>query len=112
MSEKVTIHFKAVGGAPDLPKGSRRKCNSNEPFERVVQCLFKELGHPVIFAYIRESFMPALEEEVGMLVEEYGTQMGQGSGKELVVQYSLKPNYGPHFVNLAEGLTTPSPGRA
>jgi len=37
-----------------------------------------------------------------LILKEYGTEMGKGSGKQLVVQYSLKPNYGPHFVNLAE----------
>ena len=83
----------------------RVQCNRHEPFERVVHCLVKELGHPVIvrpvysvlrmaspchsahltprhaaqFAYVKEAFMPALEEEVGMLLEvRRGQRLGTG----------------------------------
>jgi ubiquitin-like protein ATG12 len=66
---KVTVHFKAVGSAPELKK-KLRQISSTQRFEAVVSYLRKTLkvgDTDSIFLYINSSFAPALDEIVGNL---------------------------------------------
>jgi ubiquitin-like protein ATG12 len=66
---KVTVHFKAVGSAPEL---KRKLCqiSSTQRFEVVVAYLRRTLkvgDMDSVFLYINSSFAPALDEIVGNL---------------------------------------------
>ena len=66
---KVTVHFKAVGSAPEL---KRKLCqiSSTQRFEVVVAYLRRTLkvgDMDSVFLYINSSFAPALDEVVGNL---------------------------------------------
>jgi ubiquitin-like protein ATG12 len=50
--------------------------------------LKKQLHSDSVFVYLRNAFCPALDEEVGVLVQTYGTD-----GK-LHVSYALTPAWG------------------
>ena len=66
---KVTVHFKAVGSAPEL-KRKLSQVSSTQRFEVVVSYLRKALkvgDMDSVFLYVNSSFAPALDEIVGNL---------------------------------------------
>lgn len=68
-TEKVTVHFKAVGSAPTLRK-EVCKISSTQRFETVVSYLRRMLKvgqMDSVFLYVNSSFAPALDEIVGNL---------------------------------------------
>lgn len=79
--------FQAAGGAPIL-KQDRVKISLDSRFSKVVAHLKKQLHSDSVFVYLRNAFCPALDEEVGVLVQAYGTD-----GK-LHVSYALTPAWG------------------
>jgi ubiquitin-like protein ATG12 len=66
---KVTVFFKAVGGAPVLDN-QRARISASQRFEKVVLYLRKQLKcKPTdnLFLYVNSVFAPALDENVGNL---------------------------------------------
>jgi ubiquitin-like protein ATG12 len=84
---KIVIIFQAAGGAPIL-KQDRVKISVDSRFSKVVAHLKKQLHSDSVFVYLRNAFCPALDEEVGVLTQAYGTD-----GK-LHVSYALTPAWG------------------
>lgn len=84
---KIVIVFQAAGGAPIL-KQDRVKISVDSRFSKVVAHLKKQLHSDSVFVYLRNAFCPALDEEVGVLVQAYGTD-----GK-LHVSYAMTPAWG------------------
>jgi ubiquitin-like protein ATG12 len=84
---KIVIAFQAAGGAP-LLKQDKVKISADSRFSKVVAHLKKQLHSDSVFVYLRNAFCPALDEEVGVLLQAYGTD-----GK-LFVSYALTPAWG------------------
>jgi hypothetical protein len=84
---KVIVVFQAAGGAP-LLKQDRVKISTDSRFSKLVVHLKRQLGTESVFVYLRNAFCPALDEELGVLVQAYGSH-----GK-LTVSYALTPAWG------------------
>lgn len=69
-------------------KQDKVKISADSRFSKVVAHLKKQLHSDSVFVYLRNAFCPALDEEVGVLLQAYGTD-----GK-LFVSYALTPAWG------------------
>ena len=66
------------------------RVSASDPFGRLVAVLRARTGCASILCYVRESFVPSLDDSVGALAAAYG---GEGGGK-LTVNYSTTPAWG------------------
>eukprot|EP00892_Ulva_mutabilis_P009154 jgi/Ulvmu1/6610/UM003_0247.1 len=104
-THKVTVRFKAVGGAAELSDDKLKvKCNPSDTLQRVHEWLSaryqqasKTPPRHALCLYVKSSFMPALEEQVGALSQAYGVTTRAGGPPELVLEYCDQPNWGPHY---------------
>ncbi|KAG2500961.1 hypothetical protein HYH03_000783 [Edaphochlamys debaryana] len=64
------------------------KVSLDSKFSKLVIYLRRQLKTETVFAYIRDSFIPCLDDEVAALIKAYGTD-----GK-LHVSYALTPAWG------------------
>eukprot|EP01024_Parvocaulis_polyphysoides_P065943 TRINITY_DN7714_c1_g1_i13.p2 TRINITY_DN7714_c1_g1~~TRINITY_DN7714_c1_g1_i13.p2 ORF type:complete len:151 (+),score=7.59 TRINITY_DN7714_c1_g1_i13:200-652(+) len=87
--DKVVVILKAVGSAPQM-KQAKVKVLRGDKFQKIWDYLKKMLKEEIVYAYLRESFMPLLEEQIGILADAYGID------NELIVHYALQPAWGPH----------------
>lgn len=84
---KVVVVFRAAGGAPILQQ-SKVKVSLDSRFSKLVLFLRKQLKTDTVFVYLREAFIPCLDDEVSVLTQAYGIE-----GK-LHVSYALTPAWG------------------
>lgn len=91
-SQKVTIRFQALPGAPPpTPKWVAVKVSASQKFESIVAFLRKRLGvkgEDGLFVYVNKVFAPGLDEGVGGLWRCFAVN------GELNVSYSLAPAFG------------------
>lgn len=91
-SQKVTIRFQPLPGAPPLgPKWVAVKVRSSQKFESVASFLRKKLGvkgDAGLFVYVNKVFAPGLDEGVGGLWRCFKVD------DELKVSYSMAPAFG------------------
>ena len=91
-SQKVTIRFQALPGAP--PPGAKWvavKVSANQKFESVISFLRKKLGlqgENSLFVYVNKVFAPGPDEGVGGLWRCFKIE------DELKVSYSMAPAFG------------------
>ncbi|GLC34683.1 hypothetical protein PLESTF_000009200 [Pleodorina starrii] len=85
--EKVVVVFRAAGGAPILQQ-SKVKVSLDSKFSKLVLFLRKQLKTDTVFVYLREAFIPSLDDEVSVLTQAYGID-----GK-LHVSYAMTPAWG------------------
>ncbi|PNW75869.1 hypothetical protein CHLRE_12g557000v5 [Chlamydomonas reinhardtii] len=85
--EKVVVVFRATGGAPILQQ-SKVKVSLDSRLSKLVLFLRKQLKTDSVFVYLRESFIPCMDDEVALLTQAYGIE-----GK-LHVSYALTPAWG------------------
>ncbi|KXZ44362.1 hypothetical protein GPECTOR_69g455 [Gonium pectorale] len=85
--DKVVVIFRATGGAPILQQ-SKVKVSLDSKFSKLVLFLRKQLKTDTVFVYLREAFIPCLDDEVSVLTQAYGVD-----GK-LHVSYAMTPAWG------------------
>lgn len=89
-TEKITIRFQALPGAPQLGQ-KVVKVKVSQKFESVVGYLRKKLGvkgDTGLFVYINKVFAPGLDEGIGGLWRCFKIE------DELKVSYSMAPAFG------------------
>lgn len=90
ISQKVTIRFQPLPGAPPLTQRAV-KVSASQKFESVILYLRKKLGvkgETGLFVYINKVFAPGLDEGVGGLWRCFKID------DELKVSYSMAPAFG------------------
>mmetsp|Transcript_13210 Transcript_13210/g.28290 ORF Transcript_13210/g.28290 Transcript_13210/m.28290 type:complete len:91 (-) Transcript_13210:1015-1287(-) len=85
--DKVVVVFRAAGGAPILQQ-SKVKVSSDSKFSKLVMFLRKQLKTDTVFVYLREAFIPTLDDDIALLTQAYGID-----GK-LHVNYAMTPAWG------------------
>lgn len=89
-SQKVTIRFQPLPGAPPLGQKAV-KVSASQKFESVVSYLRKKLGvkgDTGLFVYVNKVFAPGLDEGIGGLWRCFKID------DELKVSYSVAPAFG------------------
>ncbi|GLC57509.1 hypothetical protein PLESTB_001235200 [Pleodorina starrii] len=82
-----TADQEKAGGAPILQQ-SKVKVSLDSKFSKLVLFLRKQLKTDTVFVYLREAFIPSLDDEVSVLTQAYGID-----GK-LHVSYAMTPAWG------------------
>lgn len=83
----VVVWLRATGDAPIL-KQQKVRVPAADPFGRLVAALRARTGRATLFVYVREAFVPCLDDSVGALAAAYG------GGDRLTVNYSTTPAWG------------------
>jgi ubiquitin-like protein ATG12 len=91
-SEKVKVHFVAVGSAPIMKK-TKFQISADQRFSAVVAFLRKMLklsgdGNGSLFLYVQSAFVPSHEELIGDLRDCFSVR------DELVIHYSIQEAWG------------------
>ena len=89
-TQKITIRFQPLPGAPPLDK-KVVKVSASQKFEAVISFLRKRLavkGDDGLFVYVNKVFAPGLDEGIGNLWRSFKIE------DELKVSYSLAPAFG------------------
>ncbi|CAK5082060.1 unnamed protein product [Meloidogyne enterolobii] len=91
-SNKITLHLKPVGNAPQLRKEfTKYKVDPNWTIFNLQQTLKKLLGVKTdpIYLFIKEAFAPSPESTISSLYQCFGTD-----GGILYIHYGLTPAWG------------------
>jgi ubiquitin-like protein ATG12 len=89
-SNKVKVHFVAVGSAPILKK-TKFQIGADQRFTSVISFLRKILKlqtDAALFLYCSSAFVPAPDQLVGELRDAFAVR------DELVIQYSIQEAWG------------------
>ncbi|KAI8104030.1 hypothetical protein M9434_002296 [Picochlorum sp. BPE23] len=89
---KVHVLLKHVGDAPPLQR-KEVAIHREEKLLKVVAFIKKELNSKGgLFVYLKSSFSPNLNEQIGVLLDSFGTDVGDT--RKLVLHYALSPAWG------------------